>query len=94
MSKMREAAEAYGAAVAENSKDVQLRFNYAFNLARTIDEEGALREYREVVRLAPDFPQAHLFLGITWFQLGNWDEALTSLTAAAAQGQNDFNLHL
>src|SRR5437899_409583 len=46
-SKMREAAEAYRAAVPENSKDVELRFNYAFTLARTGDEEAALRESRE-----------------------------------------------
>jgi tetratricopeptide (TPR) repeat protein len=91
-SKMREAAEAYRSAVSENPNDVELRFNFAFTLARTGDEEGALREYREVVRLAPDFPQAHFFLGITAFQLGKWDEAVTSFNVAAKGGQSDFDL--
>jgi tetratricopeptide (TPR) repeat protein len=91
--KMRQAAESYRRVVPQNPKDGELRFNYAFTLARTGDEEGALREYREVVRLAPDFPQGHFFLGITSFQLGNWDEALASFTTAAERGQNDFDLH-
>ena len=54
--KMTEARQAYGAALPANPRDPELRFNYAFTLARTGDEEGALREYRKVVRLAPAFP--------------------------------------
>jgi len=73
--------------------DPELRFNYAFTLARTGDEEAALRQYREVVRLAPAIPQGHFFLGVTLFQVGNWDEALSSLKAAAARGLDDFGLH-
>lgn len=91
-SKMKAAASAYREALPGNPGDPELRFNYAFTLARTGDEEGALSAYREVVRLAPDFPQAHLFLGITLFRLGNWDEALASLKAAAARGVDDFGL--
>ena len=92
-SKMQAASKAYLEAVPENPRDPELRFNYAFTLARIGDEEGALRQDREVVRLAPGFPQAHFFLGITFFQAGNWDEALVSLKAAAARGLDDFGLH-
>ncbi len=92
-SKMQAASNAYREALPDNPGDPELRFNYAFTLARTGDEEGALRAYRDVVRLAPGFPQAHFFLGITLFQVGNWDEALVSLKAAAARGLDDFGLH-
>lgn len=92
-SKMQAAAAAYRDALPGNPTDPELRFNYAFALARAGDEDGALREYKEVVRLAPQVPQAHFFLGITQFQAGNWSDALTSLTAAAAKGLNDFQLH-
>ncbi|MBM3726577.1 MAG: tetratricopeptide repeat protein [Acidobacteria bacterium] len=92
-SKMQAASEAYHAALPENPRDPELRFNYAFTLARTGDEEAALRQYREVVRLAPAIPQGHFFLGVTLFQVGNWDEALSSLKAAAARGLDDFGLH-
>lgn len=91
-SKMRAASDAYKDALLDNPADPELRFNYAFTLARTGDEEGALRGYRDVVRLAPAFPQAHFFLGITLFQVGNWEEALVSLRAAAARGLDDFDL--
>ncbi|MCC6589096.1 MAG: tetratricopeptide repeat protein [Bryobacterales bacterium] len=92
-SKMQAAAAAYRDALPANPNDPELRFNYAFTLARTGDEEGALREYKEVVRLAPNVPQAHFFLGITQFQAGNWNEALVSLSKAADKGISDFHLH-
>jgi len=92
-SKMKAASDAYRDALPANPRDPELRFNYAFTLARTGDEEGALREYKEVVRLAPAVPQGHFFLGITHFQAANWEEALTSLKNAAARGLNDFHLH-
>lgn len=88
--KMREAAEAYTRALAGNRNDPELRFNLAFTLARTGDESGSLEQYREVIRLAPDFPRGHFFLGITLFQLGRWDEAAPPLREAMARGQNDF----
>ena len=69
-SKMQAAAAAYAEALPDNPADPELRFNYAFTLARTGDEEGALREYAEAVRLAPGVPQARFSLGITLFQLG------------------------
>lgn len=91
--KMREAAEAYTRALARSGNDPVLRFNLAFALARTGDESGSLEQYREVVRLAPDFPRGHFFLGITLFQLGRWDEAASPLREAMARGQKDFFAH-
>jgi len=91
-SKMREAAEAYRSAVAAAPDSAELRFNFAFTLARTGDEEGALREYRQVVRLNPSFPRAQLFLGITLFQLGHTQEAAQHLARALALGEEGFDV--
>ena len=91
--KMREAAEAFAGALARNGDDPELRFNLAFALARSGDEAGSLEQYREVIRLAPEFPQAHFFLGITLVQLGRWDEAARPLQEAMARGKNDFYVH-
>ncbi|MDA1313807.1 MAG: tetratricopeptide repeat protein [Acidobacteria bacterium] len=91
--KMKQAAEAYTRALAQNGNDPELRFNLAFTLARTGDEAGSLEQYWEVIRLAPGFPRAYFFLGITLFQLGRWEEAAPPLREAMARGETDFHVH-
>lgn len=91
--KTREAAEAYAKALPRNRNDPELHFNLALALARTGDEAGSLLHYREVVKLAPDFPRGQFFLGVTLFQLEKWAEAVAPLKAAIAHGQKDFHVH-
>jgi tetratricopeptide (TPR) repeat protein len=41
--------------------------------------EGAIKKFREAVRLAPDAPEYHLNLARARARFGQWDEALSSL---------------
>jgi len=43
------------------------------------DRNRALRFLKEAVRIAPDYPLAHLFLGRLYFIMRNYDEALAEL---------------
>lgn len=45
---------------------------------------GAIDAYRRVIRLAPDWIEAHLNIGVAHYQLGQWEEAHKAFRAAVA----------
>lgn len=44
----------------------------------------AIDAYRQVIRLAPDWIEAHLNIGVAHYQLGQWEEAHKAFRAAVA----------
>jgi tetratricopeptide (TPR) repeat protein len=44
----------------------------------------AIEAYRQVIRLAPDWIEAHLNIGVAHYQLGEWEEAHKAFRAAVA----------
>lgn len=64
----------------------------------TTYQPGSLEEaeaaIREALRIAPEFPEGHIFLGHIQLQHGNLDEALASLLHAAELGTMDPSLDL
>ncbi len=64
----------------------------------TTYQPGSLEEseaaIREALRIAPDFPEGHIFLGHIQLQHGKLDEALASLLHAAELGTQDPSLDL
>jgi tetratricopeptide (TPR) repeat protein len=56
------ARAAYAAEVAAYPSQFKARFNLGKVLFRLGDREGAVEEMREVVRIAPERPEGHLFL--------------------------------
>jgi Flp pilus assembly protein TadD len=67
----------YRAAAASGVPDPRIHLNLGNALARTGRGEDARREYREVLRLAPDYAAAvRSNLGILAAQAGDWEEAI------------------
>jgi len=82
LGRTREAIEAYRAATRLDPTKVTPKFlarahaNLASVLANQGDLDGAIMEYRESVRLRPDYDVAHYWWGMVLFQQGKLDEAI------------------
>jgi Flp pilus assembly protein TadD len=70
-------------AVEADPKDVTLRLGLAEAYVRNAQDDLALREVREVVRMAPDSPLAHRALGAVLGRNHQPEEALKELRIAA-----------
>jgi tetratricopeptide (TPR) repeat protein len=60
--RLEEARSAYAAEVAAHPEHFKARFNLGKLLFRMGDRAGSLAQMREVVRIAPQQPEGHLFL--------------------------------
>lgn len=57
--------------------------NYGLALMAAGRPDDALREFREAIRLAPNWPNGHHHLGLALQERRQWDEAAASFEAAA-----------
>lgn len=64
------------------ASDVATHFAQAVEWQRRGDFERAVAEYRTVLRLAPDYAEAHANLGAALARLGRYDEAIASYQRA------------
>lgn len=54
-------------------------------------DEKAVEHFREAIRIAPDHVNHHLELGITWYKMKEYDEALAEFELAQALPEHDPN---
>lgn len=50
--------------------------NLGTSIERLGDEEGAIKHYREALRLSPDLPEAHNAMGNYYIRVGRYEDAL------------------
>jgi tetratricopeptide (TPR) repeat protein len=91
--RMAEAATEFRGAIKMSPNDAELHFNLAYALGALSDDNGALAQYREVLRLDPRYPDGQASIGYTLYRLSEWAEAEEHFRAALAQGQDDYALH-
>lgn len=60
----------------------EAHLNRGVMLAREGNLDGAIAEYREAIRLKPDFPEAYFNLGVAFGRKGNPSEAATAYREA------------
>ena len=65
-------------AVAHNPGDVKARMTLAAALDESGNTEGRITELQAATRLAPNFPPAHMALGLAYLEKGLHDEAIAS----------------
>lgn len=66
----------------QQSPDTTAQFNRAVALQKAGRLADAENEYRELIRLKPDYVEAHANLGIVLARQGKYDEAITSYETA------------
>jgi tetratricopeptide (TPR) repeat protein len=73
-----------GPSTQQSSKDFEAHYTQAQALAKKGDLGRAIAEYREALRLRPDFAEGHYNLGVTLGDKGDRDGAIASLRKAVA----------
>jgi Flp pilus assembly protein TadD len=86
----RQAAEAYGRALAVSPKDYVALTNLGYSLYLADDYWGALRRLNEAARLAPFEPVVFNNLGVVHARLGHYGEAYKSF----ARASNEYDAHV
>ncbi len=98
---LREAAEALGrndfagavpylrAALADDPENVNARFNLAYALQSTGDEDGAIEQYSLIASRQPDLLEARQNLATLLMQAGRFGEAADEYGAIAAANPDD-----
>ena len=86
----RQAAEAYGRALAVSPKDFVALANLGYSLYLADDYAGALKRLRQAARLAPGEPVILNNLGIVHARLGKYGEAYKNF----ARASNEYEAHL
>ena len=71
--------------MALNPQDETIHFNLGFAFAQAGDLTNAEHEYKEALRLLPDYPEAHNNYGNLLIRLGRLAEAEEQLTEAVKQ---------
>ncbi len=84
----REALREYLTAIELEPDSATARHNLACFLA-THGVDMAVAEYQEALRLDPEYPDAHLNLGLTYADQGKAPEAMKALEAAASLAPKD-----
>ena len=85
----REAAERFAAALRARSSYVEARLRLAFSLRRSGDPEGAVAEYRRVLRTDPDLVEAAFGEAMALVVLHRWGDARARLEQAAEAHPGD-----
>ncbi len=83
--------------LAQNAEDVPSLFRQALGLQQKGDLSGAIKIYREILKIRPDVPPAHANLGAALAALGRYQEAIGHYRAALKGGEDPgtrFNLAL
>jgi tetratricopeptide (TPR) repeat protein len=80
------------AAPAIESKEVLASFNAGLAAFNARDYRAAADLFAEVVRELPENPSAHQYLGLSYYHLGEYPNALSALAAARALRPDSFEL--
>ncbi len=80
-------------AVAQNPKDVNVRMELGKALSDSGDLEGAIAQFREVIRLDSGSPTAHHNLGVIYVRMRNWEAAESPLREAVKLAPENWVTH-
>ncbi len=92
--KHEEALKPLQRAVQLQTNNAMLRNNYGFELLLTQRWTDAEEQLTRAVKLQPDFPRAHVNLGIVQSKLGRFDDALASFRRALPEPDAYYNVGL
>jgi len=84
---------AFRAHLAQRPDDPFARYSLAMALRAAFDREGAVAEFRELVRRAPDYVPTFLMLGQVLEELGREAEALEVFEQGIAAARRRGELH-
>tara|TARA_B100000945_G_C20158755_1_gene492111 strand:+ start:118 stop:687 length:570 start_codon:yes stop_codon:yes gene_type:complete len=87
--KISEATKFYKNFISQGFKDHRVFYNYGIILKNSRELEEAEMSIRKAIELDPDFPNAHLNLGIILSDLGKRDNALACLYKASELVKNN-----
>lgn len=79
-----DAEQLFGAYVERYPDDSEIRFDYANVLRKNDRSADAIEQYKEVLRLAPDFAHAYIGIATTYRMIGNFPAALKAYSNAFA----------
>lgn len=77
----------------DDPNDPELRYMVAMEHASRGDDAGAVRVFRELIRVAPDYPPAYHQAGRALHRLGQIDEARAVLRAGIPVALRQGNQH-
>ena len=77
----------------ENPSDAFARYGLAMELAKTGDVEAALREYRRIMEVNPDYTPAYQMAGQMLVEAGRTDEARQYFQQGIASAKRGGNAH-
>lgn len=66
----------------QQSTDITTKFSRAVELQREGQLKPAADEYRAVLKVAPDYAEAHANLGVVLAQLGRYEESVSAYESA------------
>jgi tetratricopeptide (TPR) repeat protein len=75
-------------AIAFRPDDVQVRILWAFELLQAKEKSAALQQTKAAEALAANNPAAHYNVGLLYFELGDYDKAMTNARLAYGGGFN------
>lgn len=81
------------AMLADEPNDPELRYMLAMEHASAGDDEGAVRCFRDLIAVAPDYPPAYHMGGRALVRLNRMDEAKSLLSQGMAIAQKKGDLH-
>lgn len=68
-----------------NYKNTKPHFNKALNLLARGDYQGAIEPLRHVIEMIPEHAEAAMYLGICFYQIGDYETALEQLNQAKSR---------
>jgi Flp pilus assembly protein TadD len=77
-----QAAEAYDAALSDDADDLEALIGLGASFLAQAQYDGAEREFRKAMKLAPNSPDVHFQLGLTLFRRGVYAAAALQLRRA------------
>ncbi len=86
---LAEAAQLYGASIAENPNSAEAHSNLGDVRLAMNDPEGALSSYRSALAVDAEIDKAHFKIGVISFHLSQMDEALTQFEVAMKRSPDD-----
>ncbi|HVF27473.1 MAG TPA: tetratricopeptide repeat protein [Pyrinomonadaceae bacterium] len=78
----------------QQSTDITMRFNRAVEFQREGQLKPAADEYRAVLKIAPDYAEAHANLGVVLAQLGRYEESVSAYESALRLAPHLTPIHL